>query len=403
MIDGFEGLLDRAFLASILFTLLICGTAWVPVCGQEYPGRQAISSTEQVVSEPIADDASSTSAKPEQQKKSTRGSFVGAPIPISSPAVGSGVTLLGGYIFPISKNDDVSQPSVVGGAVLLTNNGTRAYAFATELYFKRDRYHVLSGYAHGDLNYDFYGTGTPAGDTGLKLGLNQTGNVFFGEALRRMFWRVFIGPTLWWGSSTIVPQRANENHPNLPPLEVGLRMRSVGFKIERDTTPNRFYPVSGTTLRFSADFFAKDLGGTFTFQTYRIKFNGYHSLDDKQVIAYNAFVCATGGRAPYFGQCIFGMQNELRGYQAGRYIDKKMIAAQLEYRLVLPKRLGLAAFVGLGEVASSFSSLNGQNLLGSFGAGPRFMLSSKYHVNLRADVAQGKNGPTFSMGLGEAF
>jgi len=31
------------------------------------------------------------------------------------------------------------------------------------------------------------------------------------------------------------------------------------------------------------------------------------------------------------------------------------------------------------------------------------MLSKKYNVNLRADIAQGKSGHTFSMGIGEAF
>jgi outer membrane protein assembly factor BamA len=310
---------------------------------------------------------------------------------------------MGGYIFPISNTDKLSPPSIIGGAGLLTDNGTRAWAVGTELYFNEDRYHVLAGYARGDLNYDFYGTGTDAGNAGLKFGLNQTGSVFFGEALRRVFWRFFIGPRIWFGGSKISPQHLQENHPDLPPLNVNFDMRSLGFKIERDTTPNRFYPVKGSTFQFNADFFSKDLGGSFTFQTYRLKFNAYHSFDAKQVLAYNLFVCSTGGRAPFFGQCIFGLQDELRGYPAGRYIDKKMIATQAEYRRLLIWRIGMVMFAGLGEVAPSFSSFNGQNLLGCVGGGVRFNLSTKYHVNLRADIAQGKNDHTFSMGIGEAF
>src|SRR3954453_13612538 len=42
-----------------------------------------------------------------------RSTFVGAPIPTSSPATGSGVTLMGGSIFPLSKNDKVSPPSII--------------------------------------------------------------------------------------------------------------------------------------------------------------------------------------------------------------------------------------------------------------------------------------------------
>lgn len=345
----------------------------------------------------------SSESDKEGAEPSRHGSFVAAPIPTSSAAIGTGVTLMAGYIFPLNKKDKISPPSVLGGAGLITNNGTRAWVVGTELYFRQNRYHVLTGYAHGDLHYDFYGTGTIAGNAGRKFALKQKGDAFFGEALRRVFWHFFIGPRLSFGSSTLAPQHFGENDLGLPPLNVQFDMRALGFKIERDTTPNRFYPVQGTWFQFGADFFSKEIGSSFTFQTYRLTFNKYYSFDKKQILAYNAFLCSTGGQAPFFGQCIFGMQNELRGYPAGRYIDKKMIATQAEYRLVLPWRFGVVAFVGLGEVAPSFSSLNGVNLLGSIGGGARFNLSTKYHVNLRADIAQGRDGHTFSMGLGEAF
>jgi hypothetical protein len=80
-----------------------------------------------------------------------------------------------------------------------------------------------------------------------------------------------------------------------------------------------------------------------------------------------------------------------------------MVATQIEYRLTLPLRFGVVAFAGLGEVGPRFGAFNYDDLLPSIGFGPRFQLSTKYHVNLRADFAQGKNGRTFSMGLGEAF
>jgi hypothetical protein len=43
------------------------------------------------------------------------------------------------------------------------------------------------------------------------------------------------------------------------------------------------------------------------------------------------------------------------------------------------------------------------HFLPSGGGGLRFELSKKYHVNLRADIAQGRDGHTFGMGVGEAF
>jgi len=122
------------------------------------------------------------------------------------------------------------------------------------------------------------------------------------------------------------------------------------------------------------------------------------------VIAYNAFFCATGGAPPFYGNCIYGTNSELRGYTAGKYFTRYAVASQLEYRLELPKRFGLVAFGGLGETIPGGSQLLASSkFLPSGGGGLRFQLSTKFHVNLRADLAGGRDGHTFSMGVGEAF
>ena len=115
------------------------------------------------------------------------------------------------------------------------------------------------------------------------------------------------------------------------------------------------------------------------------------------------YLCGTEGSPPFYANSVYGVQNELRGYEAGRYIDRYMIATQLEYRLVLPWRFGFVVFAGVGGVMPGALHFRRENFLPSGGGGLRYELSKKYHVNLRADIAQGKNGHTFSMGVGEAF
>ena len=176
-------------------TLAFCTTCTV--------GAQAPTVSTAPVDEPTASDKQKTTvptyAPNISQKTSVGGSIVVAPIPLASPAIGNGVILIGGYIFPLRKSDTVSPPSIVGGAWVGTDNGSRAWVAGTELFFNQDRYHVVSGFAHGDLYYNFYGTGTISGDAGRKFALNQTGDVFFGEVLRRTFWHVLIGPRMWFG------------------------------------------------------------------------------------------------------------------------------------------------------------------------------------------------------------
>jgi len=64
------------------------------------------------------------------------------------------------------------------------------------------------------------------------------------------------------------------------------------------------------------------MGSKYSFQSYKFTFNKYWSLAKRQVLAYNGFVCFTGGQPPFYGNCIYGTNSELRGYTAGRYLDR---------------------------------------------------------------------------------
>ena len=260
-------------------------------------------------------------------------------------------------------------------------------------------------YAQGNLNYDIYGPGVISGQES-KLPLKQAGRVFLGDFLRRTWWDVFLGPRVFDGSSLITVRTSSVGGIALPPdLSLRTALRAVGLHLERDKRPNQFYPTTGTLFDFTSDFFSQALGSKYSFQSYRLTFNKYGSLAKDQVLAGGFYFCGTGGQPPFYGNCIYGAQNQLRGYTAGRYFDRYLMASQLEYRLSLPWRLGLAAFGGLGGVipGSDQFLIRKALFLPSAGGGLRFNLSKKYHVNLRADLAQGRDGHIFSMGVGEAF
>ncbi len=349
--------------------------------------------------------ASEQSAQVPEQKPGRRGQFVIAPLPLSSPALGTGIVPVIGYIFRVSTADKTSPPSMVVAAGLLTNNDSRAFALGGQFYLKENTYRLTAAFGHGNLNYNLYGMGTIAGNTAIKLPLQQKGQIFFAEALRNFGGNFFVGPRFLSGHSVITRRNSTESEVE-PPADLGLQttLTSLGARLLRDTRPNRFYPTTGMLLDFTSDFFAQALGSKYSFQSYRVTFNKYGSISPRQVLAFNAFFCATGGQPPFYGNCIYGTNNELRGYEAGRFIDRYMIATQLEYRLVLPKRLGLVGFGGIGGVAPGGRVfLRSNNCLPSAGAGARFLLSKQYHVNLRADFSQGKEGHTFSMGVAEAF
>lgn len=385
----------------LLLTLcvLACGTAHAQ-SGSESSGT--VNGPEPKSAAP-EDQSSPASANPREQNKK-RGAIIAVPLPTSSPAIGTGVIPVAGYIFNLRKKDTVSPPSVIGMGGLVTNGGSRGALAGGEFYLKQDTYRATGGFAKGNLDYNFYGTGVVNGDAGRHVAVSQDGKVFFGEFLRRLKWNFFAGPRFWLGDSTIEPKNPpKQDEPVVPDLHIKTVLRAIGFRVRRETYLNRFYPTKGSLIDFTGDFFSKSLGSKYSFQAYRFTFDRYVSFGEKQVLAYNLYLCGTGGGAPFYGKCIYGLENELRGYTAGRYIDTYMIATQLEYRRVLWWRMGAVAFGGIGEVAPSISKFNAENLLPAGGGGLRFLLSRKFHVNLRADLAQGKNGHTFSMGVGEAY
>ena len=372
--------------------------------------QRAPSSQVQDDSRQASEEASSASGQSESEpkeadkEKQSRGSIVAAPLPISSPALGAGVVPVLGYIFPFSRNDKVSPPSIIGAAGLITDDGSRGFGIGAQLYLKENKYQVQAIFASGNLNYDLYGEGLITGNKEARLPLSQTGRVFFGEGLRNIGHKIFVGPRVWIGTSTVTLQNQEIDGVTLPDIGLHTTLVALGFVITRDTRANRFYPLGGSFIKFSSDFFTQGLGSKYSFQAYRFTFSKYWSLTDRQVLAYNLFFCGTGGAPPFYGNCIYGANNELRGYQAGRHLDRYMVATQLEYRLVLPKRFGVVGFGGLGGVVpGSDQFFRRSAFLPDIGGGLRFELSKKYHVNLRADAARGNNSGTWGIGVGEAF
>lgn len=89
----------------------------VPLMAQERPAEPLKSETaEKSASQPDKNnqpDASKSQESSPKKKPSRRGEFMVAPLPISSPALGTGIVLVVGYIFPLSTRDAISPPSVV--------------------------------------------------------------------------------------------------------------------------------------------------------------------------------------------------------------------------------------------------------------------------------------------------
>jgi hypothetical protein len=325
--------------------------------------------------------------------------FVLAPIPVVNPTIDNGLAIAVGELYPL---DRTSPPSGTMGMGFYTSNDSWGVGLAQMLHLDNARYRALVAGAYFDVNFDFFGIGSDAGDEGESIPLNQTGYGGMADFRVRLWRDWYAGPRYRFGKTTASADLTNANVP-LPSADVDLRTASLGPHVERDTRSDQFYPRSGSWFDFVIGFAGEAIGGRRTYQMYQAAFSTYTSLSPRQVLATKINSCLAEGNVPFFDLCLLGQYQDIRGYQTGQYRDRAMLTAQAEYRLELWRRIGVVAFGGAGEVADGFDKFTGGSILPSGGAGLRFRLTRENHVNLRADYAWGKNSSALYISIAEAF
>jgi hypothetical protein len=361
---------------------------------------------------------------PDPNSAEKKGEWLLAPIPISSPAIGSGLEFAVARLFPFNKKDEVSPASAVGVGGIYTNNGSRGIAIGSRLYLKQDKYRIAAAIGSASVNFDVYGIGAASGREGVFIPLNVKGGVGIGEFLYQLRKSIYLGARAQYRNATLSLNRDRLGSSDItsePPDKVSgiveqinnqllhQRTVSLGPRFQWDTRDSVFYPKEGFLAEVASDFFSTGLGSKWSYQYYKVSFNKYTTLTDHQILAFRGMACAAAGdRVPIYDLCLFGTSNDIRGYTGGRYQDRRMFATQVEYRLMFPAqgflgRFGVVAFVGLGAVENKFTNIGSNDLLPGGGAGLRFRLLKKYPVNFRIDYGQGNDGHTLSIGVLEAF
>jgi hypothetical protein len=398
--------------ACVLITLSITGGSSVAFSQNPNPSPAAKSDAGNPGPDPKIQNKDQSTSSPDQQKgaqgkqkKEKRGSLIVAPIPISSPAFGSGLLLIVGYVFQFDKEDRVSPPSWAGASGVVTNNGTRALALGGKLYLKENKYQTTFTVMKGRANLDFFGIGRIPGREAVSVPLSMEGTIVFGEAMRNIGKNIFVGPRYQYRrlTATIEGGQRIPGGFEVPDIDLKSSSAALGFHFQRDKRNSTFYPTKGTLIDSTADFFDKIWGSRRVYQSYKVAYNGFHEIARHQVLAYRAMGCSANGSVPFYDLCLYGFNNDLRGYATGEFQNRRMFAAQAEYRLELRKRLGVVAFGGVGGVAQRWSDFRSDSLLPGGGVGLRFKLDKKNHINYRVDFAVGRDGYTISIGVGEAF
>ncbi len=328
--------------------------------------------------------------------------FLGFPVVLASPSIGFG---LGGVAAWLFTPDSLTPASAVGVGGGFASSRSWGLGAAGHMHLAEDAWRGDAQALFSRQRYNFFGAGNAAGNAGQWIPIDQDDDGGQLELARRVLPHFYVGLRGTYTRLITSPDHSDE----IGELADTVREQHhdvsafVGPTLNYDTRDNEFDAQHGTYGHFVAQFANSSIGSTETFQSYHGSANQYIPVHHDQVVALRLFGCGVSGDVPVWQLCQFGDGADLRGYEAGRYRDRALVAGQGEWRTHVWRRFGAVAFAGVGEVAPAMSALNSSNLLASVGVGARYLAAHNPRINIGADYAWGKNGGAFYLRLGEAY
>ncbi len=187
------------------------------------------------------------------------------------------------------------------------------------------------------------------------------------------------------------------------PGGLGSRLSGAGLGLFYDSRNVIFFPSKGVVADIAYLHQNQILGGNVHFDRYTADVSSYHALTRHAILALNYFLSFTMGTAPFNAMSLLGGTKRMRGYYEGRYRDQNAALLQSEVRFDLYKRLGGVVFGAAGILGDDQSVLRADDPKIAYGAGLRFTINRRDHLNIRLDYGIGRQSSGFYLTIGEAF
>ncbi len=321
--------------------------------------------------------------EPEDATGFRNGNFIAVPVPFSSPAIGSGLALGGGYLF---KLDPEARTSVVGLGAMTSEKGSEAYAALANIAFGENKWLLDLLVGDADIRYEFIlGDVTlPLKQTGqlanVGLAYGVTPQLLFGAKVRYLDTSVGFD----FGPGGRLP-------PELLP-DANLELVNVSLTADWDQRDDSDYPTQG--MRFYGELMqGRELNNDErTFEKAFGNLDGFAAPRDRTVLAGRATACAASDNTPFFDKCSIGQTDNFRGFNSSRFLENRTLSFQGEVRQRFTRRFGGVAFAGVGWSGEDIDALWDNGVNSAAGLGVRYRVSRKFPVDFSVDVSRNDRG-----------
>ena len=324
--------------------------------------------------------------------------FAAIPIPNYNPVMGWGLGLLGAVYYKIDREDHLCPPSTSGVFGFYSSNESWAGAVFQKVHYDEDKWRGTLAAARASVNFQFHTNNFFPRFPGRFVDYNSDGDYVLLQGSRRTWGTLYLGLTYKYRFS-----RLSIGDGSVLPDELRTRrekFNGMGPQMEWD---RRDGPTTGTLIEVAAMFNRDVFGSDRDYNRYDVSLSGYTTLGDStRVLAGLVVAQVATGDVPFDDQAVLGYDN-MRGYTNGEHRGDQVYALEGEFRWNFYRRLGLAAFGGVGWAVDKFSEFSLSDALPAAGFGLRFMMVPEYRINVRVDYARGKDDEGFYFMIGEAF
>ena len=336
--------------------------------------------------------------------------FLVVPLITNSPVMDTGFGGLGMYFFKIDKEDKASPPSLASLYAIYSTNNSYIFTPFGRFFWNEDKNRASFGVGTLRINNDF--TYDEQGND-LRLVYSEIRNFITAEYSRKIIGDFYLG-MVYLGTKTKYKFDQGSEQENdftrdfFAQNEIADNfVSSIGLNLSFDNRDYPYYPTRGFTFSIRPKLNRAWLGSDNDYIDTDYKFSYFNSLQDNLILALNIAGGFASGDVPFDGYQNYGVRNSLRGYEAGKYKGRNMIASQAELRWRFHNKWGGVVFGGTGSIWGNEN--NGEEefertWLPSVGLGLRYMVSKEKKINVRLDYAVGVDGNQgLYFGVMEAF
>lgn len=299
-----------------------------------------------------------------------------------------------------------SRPSQVTLGAAYTQNKQLLFYVPFQLFYDRDTYYVNGEVGYYRYSYYFFGVGQREVPRELYAVNFPRIRV---NAFRRIAPVLTVGKLYAGVRYQYEDYRVTSVEPDgllatgEVPGGLGSRLSGAGLGLFYDSRDQLFFPTKGVVADVAYLNQNRLLGSTVRFDRYTADVSSYHALSRRVVLAMNYFASFTAGTAPFNAMSLLGGTKRMRGYYEGRFRDQNAALLQSELRFAIYKRFGGVVFGSAGILGDAQTLLRPDDPKFAYGAGLRFTLNRRDHLNIRLDYGFGQQSSGFYLTIGEAF